>query len=105
MYFAEHRPAHEVALCFGYTYRAFTSLVASFREKLESDPTGSFFFIEHRPGRKVSSETDQITSIIEEGLFGFEDMPDIFKVPIRSGRFETQNMSHNAVYLHIGEGC
>ena len=66
MYFAEQRPAHEVALRFGYTYRAFTSLVASFRDKLEADPMGSFFFVEHRPGRKVSSETDQVKSLVIE---------------------------------------
>ena len=77
MYFAEHRPAHEVALRFGYTYRAFTSLVASFREKLESDPTGSFFFIEHRPGRKVSSETDQIKSLVIEMRKKYYSVPDI----------------------------
>jgi hypothetical protein len=64
MYFTEHKPAHEVASRFGYTYRAFTSLVASFRNKLETDPTGSFFFVEHRPGRKVSSETDEIKSLV-----------------------------------------
>ena len=77
MYFAEHRPAHEVALRFGYTYRAFTSLAASFRDKLEADPTGSFFFVEHRPGRKVSSETDQVKSLVIEMRKKYYSVPDI----------------------------
>ncbi len=77
MYFAEHKPAHEVASRFGYTYRAFTSLVASFRNKLEADPTGSFFFVEHRPGRKVSSETDQIKLLVIEMRKKYYSVPDI----------------------------
>ena len=77
MYFAEHKPAHEVAARFGYTYRSFTSLVASFRNKLETDPTGSFFFVEHRPGRKVSSQTDQIKSLVIEMRKKYYSVPDI----------------------------
>ncbi len=66
MYFVEHRPANEVANYFGYTYRAFTSLVATFRDKLRDDPTGSFFFVEYRPGRKVSSNTNEVKSLVIE---------------------------------------
>ena len=77
MYFAEYRPAHEVASRFGYTYRAFTSLVASFRDKLEADPTGSFFFIEHRPGRKVYSNTNEIKSLVIEMRKKYYSVPDI----------------------------
>jgi hypothetical protein len=77
MYFVDKRPAHEVAIHFGYTYRAFTSLVATFRDKLKDDPTGSFFFVEYRPGRKVSSNTNQVKSLIIEMRKKYYSVPDI----------------------------
>ncbi len=77
MYFVEHRPANEVANYFGYTYRAFTSLVATFRDKLRDDPTGSFFFVEYRPGRKVSSNTNEVKSLVIEMRKKYYSVPDI----------------------------
>ena len=77
MYFVENRPAHEVAAHFGYTYRAFTSLVSSFRDKLSSDNTGSFFFVEYRPGRKISSSTNEVKSLIIEMREKYYSVPDI----------------------------
>lgn len=77
MYFVEHRPAHEVATHFGYTYRAFTSLVAIFRDKLRADPTGSFFFVEYRPGRKTSPATNEVKSLIIEMRKKYYSIPDI----------------------------
>lgn len=77
MYFVENRPAHEVAAHFGYTYRAFTSLIFSFRDKLSSDITGSFFFVENRPGRRISSGTKQIKSLIIEMRKKYYSVPDI----------------------------
>jgi len=77
MYFVDKHPAHEVASRFGYTYRAFTSLVATFRKKLNDDPTGSFFFVEYSPGRKVSSQTDQVKSLIIQMRKKYYSVPDI----------------------------
>lgn len=77
MYFIEDRSAQEVASHFGYTYRAFTSLVATFRNKLEADETGSFLFAEHRPGRKASSSTDEVKSLIIEMRKKYYSVPDI----------------------------
>lgn len=77
MYFVENRPAHEVAADFGYTYRAFTSLVSSFRDKLSNDITGSFFFVENRPGRKISSGTNEVKSFIIEMRKKYYSVPDI----------------------------
>ena len=77
MYFVEHRPANEVANYFGYTYRAFTSLVATFRDKLRDDPTGSFFFVEYRPGRKVSSNTNEVKSLVIGMRKKYYSVPDI----------------------------
>jgi len=77
MYFVENKPAHQVAAHFGYTYRAFTSLVAFFKNKLSADPTGSFFFVEYRPGRKVSSHTNEVRSLIIEMRKKYYSVPDI----------------------------
>jgi len=77
MYFVENKPAQEVADHFGYTYRAFTSLVASFRNKLNADPTGSFLFVEYRPGRKISSNTNEVRSLIIEMRKKYYSVPDI----------------------------
>ena len=77
MYFVEKIPAQQVADQFGYTYRAFTSLVALFRDKLNNDPTGSFIFTESRPGRKISSSTDQVKSLVIEMRKKYYSVPDI----------------------------
>ncbi|MCX6235793.1 MAG: transposase [Bacteroidetes bacterium] len=77
MYFVENRPAHEVADLFGYTYRAFTSLISSFRSKLNGDMTGSFFFVEKHAGRKISSSTKDAKSVIIEMRKKYYSVPDI----------------------------
>ena len=77
MYYVEDIAAHEVASHFGYTYRAFTSLVSSFREKLGVNPTGSLFFIENTPGRKVSEETIGARSVIIDMRKKYYSVPDI----------------------------
>ena len=80
MYFVDNRPVQEVASHFGYTYRAFTSLVAFFRDKLSADATGSFFFVEFRPGRKVSSATNEVKSLIIEMRKKYYSVPDIIVI-------------------------
>ncbi len=77
MYYVEGNPAHEVARRFGYTYRAFTSLVSSFREKLGENQSGSIFFVEHTPGRKISSETLGSKSVIIDMRKKYYSVPDI----------------------------
>ena len=64
MYYIEGAPAHQVAQRYGYTYRAFTSLVTTFRHKIIMNPRDSIFFIENLPGRKVSAETNDAKSVI-----------------------------------------
>jgi len=54
-YYIEGVTAREVADQFGYTYRAMTSLITAYHKKLDKDPTGSFFFVENKAGRKVGS--------------------------------------------------
>jgi len=77
MYFMEDVSAHEVAEHFGYTYRAFTSLVSVFRNKLANDPGGSFFFVAHKPGRKVASETLDAKTVIIDFRKRYYSVPDI----------------------------
>ena len=77
MYYVEDIPAHEVADRFGYTYRAFTSLVSSFREKLRGNPSGTLFFVENTPGRKISSETLGAKSVIIDMRKKYYSVPDI----------------------------
>ena len=77
MYFVDQQPARQVAGKFGYTYRAFTSLVAVFREKLRHDPSGSFLFVENHPGRKASESTDQVKTHIIGMRKKYYSVPDI----------------------------
>jgi transposase len=77
MYYVENLSAQEVANHFGYTYRAFTSLVSSFREKIGVDASGSMFFVEHSAGRKTSAETIGARSVIIDMRKKYYSVPDI----------------------------
>jgi hypothetical protein len=77
MYYLEGTPAQEVAERFGYTYRAFTSLVTTFRRKIIMDPKDSIFFIENTPGRKVSPETNEAKAVIVDMRKKYYSVPDI----------------------------
>jgi len=77
MYYVEGISAHEVADRFGYTYRAFTSLVSSFRGKLSVNPPDTIFFVENTPGRKISTETLGAKSVIIDMRKKYYSVPDI----------------------------
>lgn len=77
MYYVEGISAHEVADHFGYTYRAFTSLVSSFRGKLSVNYPDTLFFVENAPGRKVSTETLGAKSVIIDMRKKYYSVPDI----------------------------
>ncbi len=77
MYYFEGAPAHAVAERFGYTYRAFTSLVTTFRRKIIMDPKDSIFFIENPPGRKISTETNQAKAVIIQMRKKYYSVPEI----------------------------
>ena len=93
MYYVEGIPAHEVADHFGYAYRAFTSLVSSFRGKLSLNPH-TLFFVENTPGRKVSTETLGAKSVIIDMRKKYYSVPDI-KVALDS---LGQSMSEKNIY-------
>jgi len=77
MYYIDGAPAQEVADRFGYTYRAFTSLVTTFRRKIIMDPKDSIFFIENTPGRKVSPETNESKAVIIDMRKKYYSVPEI----------------------------
>ena len=77
MYYVEGATAREVADRFGYSYRAMTSLITWFHKKLDKDPTGSFFFVASKPGRKVGANTNQAKAIIINLRKKYYSVPDI----------------------------
>jgi len=76
-FFMEDTAARDCAERYGYTYRGFTSLVSTFRAKLATDPAGSFFFVETKPGRKVSERTDSVRDIVIDLRKKYYSVPDI----------------------------
>jgi hypothetical protein len=77
MYYIEGAPAQQVAQNFGYTYRAFTSLVTDFRRKLLMDPRDPIFFVENSPGRKVSVHTNDAKAVIIDMRKKYYSVPEI----------------------------
>lgn len=101
MYYLDDAPAQEVAERFGYTYRAFTSLVTTFRRKIIMDTKDSIFFIEHTPGRKVSPETNEAKTVIIEMRKKYYSVPDI-KVALDGLGY---TMSEKSIYsIAVAEG-
>lgn len=101
MYYLDGAPAQEVAERFGYTYRAFTSLVTTFRRKIIMDPKNSIFFIENTPGRKISPETNEAKAVIVDMRKKYYSVPDI-KVALDGLGF---NMSEKSIYnIAVAEG-
>jgi len=66
MYFVEKKPLGEVSNKFGYTYRGFTAIVASFRKKLKQNHPKELFFYEMKKGRKQSNHIKNSKELIIE---------------------------------------
>jgi len=77
MFFVEGLPARNVADKFGYTYRAFTSIVTDFREKLRNNNAGESFFCDRQRGRKASVSIDETISVIVNLRKNFYSVEDI----------------------------
>ena len=97
MYFLEQQPAADVAEHFGYTYRAFTSLIATFKAKLKHDPSGSFLFVEKHPGRKVSAATDKAKDIIINLRKKYYSVPEIKAILDGLGHTLSEKNIYNVV--------
>ena len=76
-FFLEELPAKDAAEKFGYTFRAFTSLVADFRKKLRMLPGEDPFFLVKKPGRKELKEKTSIVSKVVQHRKKYLSVPDI----------------------------
>ena len=65
-FFLEQRPAAEVAKQFGYTLRAFNSLVTRFRHQLQDVVNADPFFAIRKKGRKFRDDSDGVVDLIIE---------------------------------------
>jgi transposase len=77
MYYVENRKAKEVAEKFGYSYRAFTSLITDFNARVKQDEFKEPFFVERKAGRPPKANQNEIKEIIiklRKKNFSIEDI-------------------------------
>jgi transposase len=77
MYYVENRKAKEVAEKFGYSYRAFTSLITDFNARVKQDEFKDPFFVERKAGRPPKANQNEIKEIIiklRKKNFSIEDI-------------------------------
>ena len=76
-YFVDELSAKEVANKFGYTFRAFTSLVADFRKQRKEKIKKEIFFQVKKLGRKEMQQKPSIVSKVVELRKTYISVPDI----------------------------
>ncbi|MFO7744452.1 MAG: transposase [Psychroflexus sp.] len=76
-YFVDELSATEAANKFGYTFRAFTSLVADFRKHRKDEPNIEKFFQIKKAGRKEMQQKSVIVSKVVELRKAYISVPDI----------------------------
>ncbi len=64
MFFIEKKSGKEVAKCFGYSYRGFTTTVTNFRKALKTTDDDTIFFIDKKKGRKEDKQIAQAKETI-----------------------------------------
>jgi len=64
MYYVEKKKAKDVAREFGYTHRAFTSLVSDFNNIINSKDFINPFFVTKKAGRPRAGDDDNIDGIV-----------------------------------------
>ena len=99
-YIVNEIPAKEVANKFGYTFRAFTSLVANFRKQKKDNPDKEIFFQVKKPGRKEMQQKPAIVSKVIELRKAYLSVPDI-KV-ILDGKNIKVSEKRNISYCETG---
>lgn len=77
MFFVEKKKGEEVAKIFGYSYRAFTSIVSDFRKKIREGTQEDIFFQKRQKGRKENTDKDLIKSIVFDLRKKFYSVEDI----------------------------
>lgn len=96
-YFIDELSAKEVASQFGYTFRAFTSLVADFRKNRRDKPEEEPFFQIKKPGRKEMAQKQSMTKLVVDLRKKYQSVPDI-KVTLDGIGMK---VSEKAIYLII----
>lgn len=76
-FFVDKLSAKEVADKFGYTYRAFTSLVADFRKALKNIPSQEPFFQVKKPGRNEIKQKRSVVGMVVDLRKNYLSVPDI----------------------------
>lgn len=94
-FFIDNLSAKETAKRFGYTYRAFTSLVAAFRKKRKEYPDKEIFFQIKKAGRKDREGKDIIVQVIV-GLRKKNNSVQDIKVILDGKKI---NISEKEIYL------
>ena len=77
MYYVEKKKAKDVAEGFGYTYRAFTSIVSDFNNTINNRGFTNPFFITKKPGRPKAGDDNNIDGIVfrlRKKNFSIEDI-------------------------------
>lgn len=96
-FFIDELPAQEVAPKFGYTYRAFTSLVAEFRKNRREKPGEDPFFQIKKPGRKEMVQKQSITKLVVDLRKKYHSVSDIKVILDGMG----VQISEKAIYLIV----
>lgn len=96
-FFVDELSAKEVAAKFGYTYRAFTSLIADFRKVRKEKPCEELFFQIKKPGRKEMEQKSLVVRIVVDLRKNYLSVPDIKTVLDGKG----MKISEKEIYLIV----
>lgn len=99
MFFIEERPAAQVALHFGYSYRGFTTIVSNFRKDLKAQNASELFFTDKKKGRKRTGQMDAAKEIVIELRKKYLSVEDI-KVTLDGKGYK---LSEKSIYNIISE--
>jgi len=95
MYYVEKKKAKDVAKEFGYTYRAFTSIVSDFKNVINSKDFSNPFFTAKKTGRPKTGDDNNINEIIfrlRKKNFSIEDI----KISLDA---KGHKIAENTIYL------
>ncbi len=97
MYHVENRKAKDVAKEFGYTYRAFTSIVSDFNNIINNKDFINPFFITKKAGRPKAGDANNIAGIVfalRKKNFSIEDI----KISLDAMGYK---IAENTIYLML----
>lgn len=97
MYFVEEQKAAVVAPKFGYTYRAFTSLISDFKKNIKAGNYKELFFVRKQAGRHKKTNSNKVKDIaitLRKKNFSVEDI----KISLDA---HGSNISESTIYLML----